>query len=209
MHLSQNHTDHSSNVKWDIPNSPWQEIAANFFTINNHECYNTLSKYPFLFQVTHKTAEATQHKFQHIFYNMDHPLTNTLTMGPLLHQRPSSYSNGFTERQVKPIKSTLTKAKTSKTPLDIPFLNICSGTIWPHMSSPKEILHNRIVDHARQPKRPVDFEAVHDYLTKKKIIQKRSPWQRHKATTCPELHPGQGVLFLSSDQLIHTYLAQS
>ena len=52
----------------DVPDSPWQELAADFFT-HNHEEYllivDTYSKYPFIYQ-TSKTAESINKKLQNV-----------------------------------------------------------------------------------------------------------------------------------------------
>ena len=93
---------------------PWQLIFTNL---------GHLIKYPFLFQMPHKTTEATQCKFLHIFsqYRLSRCLyTNTCfpfnseafaefpqpSISPLYPQ-----SNSSIKRQIKTITSTLTKDK--------------------------------------------------------------------------------------------------
>ena len=53
----------------DVPDSPWQELAADFFT-HNHKEYlliaDTFSKYPFVYQMSSKTAESISKKLQNL-----------------------------------------------------------------------------------------------------------------------------------------------
>ena len=53
----------------DVPDSPWQEIAADFFT-HNHKEYllivDTFSKYPFIYQTSSKTAKSIIKKLQNL-----------------------------------------------------------------------------------------------------------------------------------------------
>ena len=45
----------------DVPDSPWQELAADFFTYNHMEyllIVDTFSKYPFIYQTSSKTAKS-------------------------------------------------------------------------------------------------------------------------------------------------------
>ena len=45
----------------DVPDSPWQELVADFFTYNHKEYLliaDTFSKYPFIYQASSKTAES-------------------------------------------------------------------------------------------------------------------------------------------------------
>ena len=49
----------------DIPDGPWQDLATDFFTFDHKEYLhinNTLNKYPFIFKIASKTAEAIQLK---------------------------------------------------------------------------------------------------------------------------------------------------
>ena len=52
-----------------VPDSPWQELAAGFFT-HNHKEYlliaDTFSKYPFIYQTSSKTAESITKKLQNL-----------------------------------------------------------------------------------------------------------------------------------------------
>ena len=54
----------------DSSNGSGEEIATNFFTLNQKDYLlicDTFSKYPFLFEITKKTAEMTIPKFQQLF----------------------------------------------------------------------------------------------------------------------------------------------
>ena len=51
----------------DVPDSPWQELADDFFTYNHKEYLliaDTFSKYPFVYQTSSKTAESIIKKLQ-------------------------------------------------------------------------------------------------------------------------------------------------
>ena len=69
--------------------------------------------------------------------------------------------------------------------------------IGPHLSSPREILHNRTQNRLGQPSHPIDFEEVRDYLIVQKSRQKRHYNKRHNIKEWPELNPGQSLLFPS------------
>ena len=79
-------------------------------------------------------------------------------------------SNGFTERQIKTIKTALDTAKSSGKSLDDFLLSLISTLTGPNLLSPREILHNRTQDRPRQPSHPIDFEEVRDYLTTQKSV---------------------------------------
>ena len=51
----------------DIPEGPWQDLVADFFHHNNSEYLliaDTFCKYPFLYKLSSKTAEAVTHKIK-------------------------------------------------------------------------------------------------------------------------------------------------
>ena len=54
----------------DVPESPWQDLTANFFKFKNKEYLlitNTFSKYSFTFTISTKTADIVIHKFTQLF----------------------------------------------------------------------------------------------------------------------------------------------
>ena len=57
----------------DVPDSPWQELAADFFT-HNHKEYlliaDTFSKYPYVYQTSSKTAESITKKLQNLIFSI-------------------------------------------------------------------------------------------------------------------------------------------
>ena len=60
-----------STTTHDIPNGPWEEIATDFFTLNQKDYLlicNNFTKYPFLFKMPKETAETTIPKVQTAFY---------------------------------------------------------------------------------------------------------------------------------------------
>ena len=49
----------------DVPDSPWQDVAADFFTYNHKEYFfivDTFSKYPFVYQTSSKSAKSILQK---------------------------------------------------------------------------------------------------------------------------------------------------
>ena len=55
------------------PTDPWEEIATDSFTLNWKDYLlicDTFSRYPFLFEMPKKTAEATTPKFQQLFHSV-------------------------------------------------------------------------------------------------------------------------------------------
>ena len=202
----------------DVPDSPWQELAADFFT-HNHKEYlliaDMFSKYPFVYQISSKTAESINKKLQNLISQYGPPKRLFSDNGPPFSSKAfqrfltSQYidhitssplypkSNGFIEWQIKTIKIALATANSSGKSLDDLFLSLRSTPIGRHLPSPREILHNRTKDRPGQPPRPVDFEEVRNYLIAQKSMQKKHYDKRHNVRNLPELYPGQAVLFLS------------
>ena len=53
----------------DVPDSPWQDLAADFFTYNHKEyllIVDTFSKYPFIYQLSSKSAKSIIKKLQNL-----------------------------------------------------------------------------------------------------------------------------------------------
>ena len=53
----------------DVPDSLWQDLAADFFTYNHKEYFliaNTFSKYPFIYQTSSKSADYIIRKLQNL-----------------------------------------------------------------------------------------------------------------------------------------------
>ena len=106
-------------------------------------------------------------------------------------------SNKFIKWQVKTIKAVLATAWSSGMTLDTLLLNLQWTPIGLHMPSPRDILHNWAQEHLGQPSQPVNFKEICKYLISKKALQKENHSKLHNTRSLPELHPGQGVLFLS------------
>ena len=177
----------------DVPDSPWQYLAADFFTYNHKEYLliaDIFSKFPFIYQTSSKTAKSIIKKLKNLisqygppdrfFSDNDPPFSSEvlqkfLTSQYIDHITSSTHypkSNSFIERQVKTIKTALDAAKYSGKSLDDLLLSLRSTPIGLHLPSPREILHNRIQDHLGQPSHPVDFEEVRDYLMQKSVQKK-------------------------------------
>ena len=173
----------------DIPDGPWEEIAADYFTHSNKDYLliaDPFSKYPFIFKVHSKTSDSIVHCLQDLFSQFGTPthfhsnnrppfssepfscfLTslgiNHITSSPLYPK-----SNGFRERQIKTIKTSLTTAKSSGISTDHLLQTLFSTPIGPNLPSPHEILLNHTNYRPGKPSTPVDLEPVRDYLITKK-----------------------------------------
>ena len=106
-------------------------------------------------------------------------------------------SNGFIERQVKTIKTSLATTQASNTSLDQLLHTLPSTPIGPSLPSPHEILLNHTDPKPGHPSTPINLEQVRDYLITKKSTQKHYYNTRHNTRPLPDLSPGQDILFLS------------
>ena len=118
----------------DVPDSLWQDLAADFFTYNYKEYLliaDTFSKYPFVYQTSSKSADSIIRKIQNLisqygppkrFFSDNRPqfpseaLQKFLVSQYIDHITPSPHypkSNGFTERPFKTMKTALETAKSS------------------------------------------------------------------------------------------------
>ena len=106
-------------------------------------------------------------------------------------------SNGFIERQVKTIKTSLATTQASNTSLDHLLQTLRSTPIGPSLPSPHKILLNCTDPKPGHPSTPINLEQVRDYLITKRSAQKHYYDKRHNTKPLPDLSPGQDVLFLS------------
>ena len=202
----------------DVPDSPWQDLAANFFTYNHRDYLliaDTFSKYPFVYQISSKSADSIIRKLQNLisqygppkrFYSdngapfLSEAIQKFLALHNIDHITSSPHypkSNSFIERQIKTIKTALDTARSSGKSLNDLLLSLRSTPIGPHLPCPREILHNRTQDWLGQPSQPTSFKEVRDHLTTQKSVQKKHYNERRNTKDIPELHPGQPVLSLS------------
>ena len=202
----------------DVPEAPWQDLTADFFNFKAKEYIliaDTFSKYPFAFRMTTKTAEIVIQKFTQLFSQYGNPKSLTTDNGPpfssevfaqfmstqrVEHITSSPHypkSNGFIERQVKTMKTSLATATTSGKTLDNVLLSLRSNPISPNLPSPREIPHNHTEECPGQPSHPVDCEQVRNYLLDKKATQKEYHDKSHNAKPLSEQKPRQKILFLS------------
>ena len=186
----------------NIPDGPWQEIAADYFT---HYSKNYLliadsfSKYPFLYSVHSKTADSVIQCLQDLFSQFgtstqfysdngphfsSEPFSSFLTSLSIEHITSSPLypkSNGFIERQIKPLKTALTTTNPAGTSIDHILKTLCSTPIGPNLPSPHEILLNHTSHRPGMRLTSVDLEQVRDYLITKKAQQKVHYDKRHRA----------------------------
>ena len=176
---------------------------------------NTFSKYPFIFKVHSKTTDSIIYYLQDLFSQFGKPQHFFSDNGPPFSSEPFSQfltshaidhitssplyprSNGFIERQIRTIKTSLATAQASNTSIDHLLQILCSTPIGPSLPSPCKILLNRTDHKPGHPSTPIDFKQVRDYLITKKLVQKHYYDKRHNTRPLPDLSPGQDVLFLS------------
>ena len=205
----------------DIPDGPWQEIAADYFTHSNKNYLliaDTLSKHPFLHVVHSKTSNRIIQYLQDFcsqfgtpthFYSDNGPpfssepfssfLTSLsrehITSSPLY---PKSYR--FIERQIKTLKTSLTTTKPTCTSINHVLQTLHSTPIGPNLPSPHEILLNHTNYRTGKPLTPVDLEQIRDYLITKKSQQKVHYDKRHGAQQLDDLEPRTRCFISQSSQ---------
>ena len=150
----------------DISDGPWQDIAVDYMTHKSQEYLiicDAFSKYPFVYKVMSKSATSLCMHQLELILQYGPPLSLSTDYGPpfasdelaeflmchcLAHHTSSTHfprSNGFIERQVRTIKTTLNTALPANKPLVSVLLDLRSTPIGPKMQSPCEILHNRSI----------------------------------------------------------------
>ena len=108
----------------DVPDSPWQDLAEDFFTYKHREYLliaDTFSKYPFIYQTSSKSAKSIIKKLQNLISQYGSPKRFFSDNGPpfssealqkflasqyIDHINSSPHypqSNSFIERQIKTI----------------------------------------------------------------------------------------------------------
>ena len=106
-------------------------------------------------------------------------------------------SNGFIERQVRTIKTTLNTALPAYKPLVIVLLDLRSMPLGPKMPAPCKILHNRTIQWPGRPSQPIDLEKVRNFLISRRQARCDQFNKAHRVWALSELLPGQEVLFKS------------
>ena len=141
----------------DIPEGPWQDLAADFFHHDNSEYLlfaNTFCKYPVLYKVSSKAAEPTTLKFKSLISQYEPsrrlstdncPPFSSEAFAKFMQQEHIKHitssphypkSNGFIERQIKTIKTALSTGQVSKLSINDILLNLRAQPIGPNLPSP-------------------------------------------------------------------------
>ena len=204
-------------LPWNIPEYLWQ-ITADYFHHKGKECLlicNLFSKYPFLFQVTSKSAHFLSQKLQelispsgppsHIYIDNGPPFVSNEFMHFLQWQHIDHTTSSphflqlkwFIERQVKTIKTALSTTQDAGKSIEDLLWDLQSTPIGPKMPSPRDILQNRMIQYPGKPSTPVDMEHICNHLLAKKKNQKQFFNRAHNAKPMTQLDPSQEVLFLS------------
>ena len=80
----------------NVPDSPWQDLPADFFTYNYKEyllIVDTFSKYPFIYQTSSKAAKSIVKKLQNLISQYGPPKRFFSDNDPLFLQNPSKNSS--------------------------------------------------------------------------------------------------------------------
>ena len=77
---------------WDVPDSPWQDLAADFFTYNHKEYFlieDTFSKCSFMYQTSSKSADSIIRKLHNLTSQYGPQTDSFQIMDLYFHQKPS------------------------------------------------------------------------------------------------------------------------
>ncbi len=105
-------------------------------------------------------------------------------------------SNGFVERQIRTVKSVMTKAKQSGQDITLALLSLRTTPLDSKLPSPAELLHGRKLQGnliTRIPNSRLDQENIQERLTEKQ--EKMKEYHDRTARGLPPLYKGQAVLF--------------
>ena len=202
----------------DIPDGPWQDIAADYMIHKGHEYLiicNAFSKYPFVYKVTSKSALSLCMHLLELISQYGPPASLSTDNGPpfasnelaeflMCHciEHHTSFphfprSNGFIKRKVRTIKTALNTALPANKPLASVLLDLKSSPIGPKMPAPCEILHNRTIQWPGKSSQPIDLEQVRNFLISRRQAQCDQFNKSHGVQALSELPPGQEILFRS------------
>ena len=141
----------------DIPDSPWQGIAADDMTHKSHEYLiicNAFSKYPFIYKVTSKSAQSLCTCLLELISQYGPPALLSTDSGPqfasdelaqfltchcIEHHTSSPHftqSNGFIERHMRTIKTALNTALPANKSLEAVLLDLRAIPTGPMMPAP-------------------------------------------------------------------------
>ena len=143
---------------------------------------NLFTKYPFLFRVSTKSAQSlcaclqelmSQYKPPHLLFTdnglpfISKELAQFLQCNNIGYFTSSPHfprSNGFTECQVRTLKTALSIIQDSRKTLEDMLLDLLSKPIRSNMPSSQEILHNRIFQQPGRSSMPVSIQRVCYFL---------------------------------------------
>ena len=97
----------------DVPDGPWQEIAADYFTHSNKDYLliaDTFSKYPFVYSIHSKTHNSLIQCLQDLFSQFGTPLQFFSDNGPPFSSEP--FSSFLTSLGIEHITSSITSLPT-------------------------------------------------------------------------------------------------
>nr|XP_054752822.1 uncharacterized protein K02A2.6-like [Lytechinus pictus] len=199
----------------DIPTRPWQVIATDLFHLDGKEYLlvaDVYSKFPIVKKLQHTTSANIISLIKEIFSEQGTPEKLLSDNGPqyssaqfktfaeewrFTHITSSPrypQSNGYNERQVKTIKTTMMKAKQAKQDINKALQYLRATPIDHHLPSPAEILLGRKIQ-SDLPTRIRNHDPNRDAI--KERLQARQDQQKtyydRNTRSLPPLHQGQQV----------------
>lgn len=195
-------------IPHQLPNRPWEEIGADYFTLHTQDyllVVDYYSKYPEVLPMTTKTAEATITALKGIFAR--HGIPNKLIADNMpfnskkFHQFSKQWnfevvtssptypqSNGLAERNVQTVKKLLRKAKEGGNDEALALLEFRNTPITGTPYSPAQLLMNRrlrgclpLTAEALKPSVPKDAKTLLQDCQKKQ----KKYYDRHTKTLPP------------------------
>jgi len=197
----------------EVPNRPWETLGADLFQLQGKE-FLVVSDYYSKFFIVRKferdaTSAITIKTLKQIFSEHGIPSKLVTDNGPQFaaeifatfakewsfqHVTSSPrypQSNGFIERQIQTIKSTLTKALQTRSDPDLALLCLRTTPISPTISSPMEILTGRKARSNLPTKTHIKDDSTREELIERQATQKK--YHDRQAKDLPDLHLGQPV----------------
>ena len=201
----------------EIPSRPWQTVATDIFFLCENEYLliaDYYSKYTILRQIPkgHSNSSTVIRLLKNVFAEQGIPESLISDNGPhfnsqifrdfskswnFTHTTSSPrypQSNGFIERNIQTVKTTIKKAKQSNTDVQKALMILRATPIDHHLPSPAELLYGRKLRTtlpAKIENTTVDRHQIHQRFQMRQEIQKQH--FNKNAHPLPPLHTGQTV----------------
>ena len=202
----------------DIPSRPWKLIASDLFEIDGRQYLLTVdrySKYPVIDEMsTPVTSKAVAEKIKSYTSLLGCPDEIMTDNGPqytgqafqdftrswgIKHVTSSPHyarSNGFIERHVRHIKSTIKKCLRERSDIQLALLQIRATPIDNKLPSPAELLFGRPIATNLPSRGEPGKEEHREQLEARSTCMKTTHDLNSRNTELPPLYPGQNVRIL-------------